>query len=854
MRLKVFAFIVLGLLALYFVQYRVWGSTLMKQFEQLEHRSGVTNMERIFSLLKKDIEQLEGTSSDWAEWDDPYQFALGKNPTFVKENINENTTYNRLRINTIIFTDVNGHVIYAQRYDIINRKLIPILPSLLPLVSRGGDLFPGDDLSREIKGVIVVDGIAMEFASRPILTTSGRGPPAGRLLMAREITERVLRRFEETTRLKISLHRWKDSGALRSALLKKPILLKMNGENRLLGYVAVRDYRGRPSLIFSAKLDRELHHQGLKTRRFLFFSMVFIGVLFLAFSLLFMEFSVLKRISRLNKGIQRVAFSRGAAGRVPSLSGGDELANLSRRINSMLESLEEAEKSLQVARDDAMAANNAKSRFLANMSHEIRTPLNGVLGMLQLVSDTPLHSEQQQMVATAHASALSLLAILNDILDFSKIEAGRLHLVSEAFSPAEILEEVASLFSGKADEMGIELVLFVHSSSPPVIIGDSTRFRQILGNLVSNAVKFTDSGDVTMEMEQVGDSGELRVQVSDTGCGISPEQGAGLFESFSQADGSVTRQKGGTGLGLAICKHLVTLMGGEIGFESQEGEGSLFWFTLPSSGVLTGREGLGESLRDFNGKAKYKVILFIGHEKVRASLAHSLHTMGHDVRHVFSMEELEISVPGKSTVLIVDYTVAGSGGLIQWVDGLLSAVSVIGLRPAKDTDPVEGMDYYLQKPVGPRQLEQLFEQIGGESKNYRPAYVPVQYSGNVLLAEDNRVNQVVVLKMLEYFGIAAHVVVTGVDALARRFEQQFDLILMDCQMPQMDGYEATRQIRAREEMEGLDPVPVVALTAHAFPEDREQCFAAGMNGYIAKPLTKEELAAVLAQFTKTTGN
>jgi len=407
----------------------------------------------------------------------------------------------------------------------------------------------------------------------------------------------------------------------------------------------------------------------------------------------------------------------------------NESEDLNEELSTEIEQRKRVEKELQKAKEAAEAASKTKSEFLANMSHEIRTPMNGILGTLQLLQGSELTESQLEYVGIAYNSGEALLSLLNDILDFSKIEAGKLKLEYIPFNLQNLIKELSILLKQKADERHVELLTDIDPEVPPIIKGDSVRIRQVLANLMTNAIKFTEKGTVTIKaivLEKTDKSARIRLEIKDTGIGIAQETQRKLFNSFTQADGSTTRKYGGTGLGLAIVRQLVTLMRGRLGVDSEENKGSCFWaeiaFEIPS--------------------------------------------------------DIEIENPQQAVVEVIEI------------------------------------------------LE-----------------------GKALLVEDNPVNQIVAKKMLEKVGMTYEVVNNGAEAISRlKLQHDFNLILMDCQMPVMDGYEATKALRELEEENELSRLPVIAMTANAMEGDKDKCLAAGMDDYVSKPVNQKALKETLAKW------
>ncbi|HLF96001.1 MAG TPA: EAL domain-containing protein [Methylococcaceae bacterium] len=577
-----------------------------------------------------------------------------------------------------------------------------------------------------------------------------------------------------------------------------------------------------------------------------------------AFALVFLTFllAITRRLTTPLKHLAGIMERASAGGKNlrANLKGSSDIVHMEMAFNNMMDVLELRERQLENARDAALKTARLKGEFAANVSHELRTPLNAVLGMLDLLESMGLSAEQYEYVTVARNAGDSLLLLIEEILDFSRLEAGMMKLHPTDFTLHEVLDEVVALLAGQARRKGLELDYLLEGDIPLSVHGERSRIRQVLVNLVGNAIKFTPNGGIEISVRPVGDvKGKpfLRFEVADTGVGIPLEAQKTIFEAFVQADGSSTRTFGGTGLGLTICRQLVEMMGGQIGVESEPGKGSRFWFTvlmeMPQESAEN-RPETGDEVANLN------VLIVTDNPKTRHFLSQLLRRweIAHDFADPgsFSLDFLRAAANRDAPYQFAIVDQSGPAGGVPDLAHLmardpgLSGTRVIllanspqtGAAPTEQPPNVVGC---LHRPLQASTLYDLFMTHGRGSRKAHPspsANEPVLYlDRRVLLVEDNRTNQQVAVGMLERIGCRADIAANGREALAWLRRRPYDLVLMDCHMPEMDGFEATRQIRALEDRR-VAHIPVVALTAHVQKSEIDQCHAAGMDDYLAKPV------------------
>ena len=533
------------------------------------------------------------------------------------------------------------------------------------------------------------------------------------------------------------------------------------------------------------------------------------------------------------------------------------------RTARLLRSEREARRELAETRDTALEASRAKSAFVATMSHEIRTPMNGVIGLTGLLLNSELDDRQRQYAEGVRGAGEALLTIINDILDFSKVEAGKLELETIDFNLLQVVEDAAELVAESAQRKGVELLAYCSPELPIALRGDPSRLRQVLLNLTSNAVKFTDEGEVVLraQLEDAGPDGVVvRFEVTDTGVGIDVADTERLFDAFSQADSSTTRKFGGTGLGLAISRQFVTAMGGTLGVESVPGEGSTFWFTLPLQRASDA--GIAQP-RSTDRLTDVRVLVVDDNQTNRLILREQLGSWGMDV-DVVDSGVVALDALRTAAGTVAPYALVLLDLLMPEMDGIevarritadpaLRGTGLILLTSDCDDRPDAarraGIAARLSKPVHLSQLHTTMVEVLGATRVVAPAApdeTVTSSRGHLLVVEDNQLNQMVAVGILEHLGYTCDVADNGREALRAIARRRYDAVLMDCQMPEMDGYQATAELRRREGT--VRHTPVIAMTAGVSLEEQSRCSRVGMDGFVPKPISPDSLDAALGGY------
>ncbi len=846
--------------------------TIFPAFEEFEADAATEAIARVERAMDAERLALETMLIEYAHWTDTYEFVLGNYDAYVAENLEEVSYWRGLNIDYVLVFDSAGNLKWST--DTGGDAVEPVDQSRLLPTPLGPDhpLFanaPGQDKN---SGIIRSRSGLLLAAAAPIVRSYGDGDPAGTFVIARRIDADLADELAERGSADLAYHPIGEdplplhtAGDIADMAAAGELRDVHRAADLIIGHRILLDPAGQPIALAEVWQPPQITAIGRQAITAAMLLICIVTALFLVIGLVVLKQVLVRPVNELSRSMQKIRESGDLDVQI-GRARGDEIGELAREFDELTTNLHEAQSELVETRDVALEASRAKSEFLARMSHEIRTPMNGVLGMTELLRNTSLDFDQRRFADTIYTSAESLLNIINDILDFSKIEAGKLELELRDINLGALVEETVESLAPQAQKKGLELINDVASAVYSPVRGDPLRIRQVLTNLVANAIKFTDRGEVVVRAaaDDRGD-GQVDVQldVVDTGIGIRSEKLEAIFDSFAQEDGSTTRMYGGTGLGLAISRQLVDLMGGRLEVDSKPGFGSRFHFGLclqrseaaPQASCATLRSVAGKRVLVVDDNHTNREILeqqFAGWRAQCDSACDADQAMVCIERSLvrdkpYDLLILDMHMPRVDGVQLAR-RIRARAGCAEVPILLLSSVATPASEGTLDTLRIAGQ---LTKPIRQGQLyDALNAVLSGSAieEDYphsRHGSVR-KLGGSVLLAEDNPVNQAVAVGMLDALGIDVSVVADGKAAVRAARERSFDLLLMDCQMPVLDGLAATRRIRELEAADNRPRLPIVALTANAMSGDRERCLEAGMDDYLGKPFTMDQLHAVLS--------
>jgi signal transduction histidine kinase/DNA-binding response OmpR family regulator/HPt (histidine-containing phosphotransfer) domain-containing protein len=831
------------------IDYQIRHRVILDRFAALEEIEARKDMARCLDAIQRELYHLNNLAGDWAVWDDTFRFARDGNQAFIDSNLQMETLEENGDINLICILNPRGETVWGEAYsgemggeisvrDLSGRPLDRIM------AERGA-------IEDGLLGLVLTDHGPMYVAVQAILDSQGQGPSSGVLMMGRFMSEDIIASLVEQTKVMFEVKAL--GGALDELtrrrvvdLETRQVILEADGDDQMEAFGLIDDLDGRPALLVQATLPRPIMDKGRSAARYV--SMAMMGAV--GFCVLFLLF--MARVY--------VHGERRRREQIESL------------VDQRTMELRLAKEDAEQARIAAVDASRAKSEFLANMSHEIRTPLNGVIGMAEIALSRARDERQRDILETINREAQSLLGIINSILDFSKIEAGKVELEAITFDLRLLLSDVGKSITFLAERKGLTCDVVIDSETPRCVSGDPGRLRQVLMNLTGNALKFTERGGLTIRcdlVERLDETVVVRFAVTDTGIGIAGDKREKIFESFTQADGSTTRKYGGTGLGISISKQLVELMGGRMGLDSEEGQGSTFWFVLPLILQKSRRARAGD-------QPNVRPLIFVvgGCADTPPEYVESLRDLGYTVetrptgQDVLNRLRTE-GAAGDIQLLMIE-------ACLEDTDGFVLAETLRSMAQVKHTPIILttrsgaigdgrrcqdiGINGYLHGPLSALTLQHAvlmamgairFDR-GGEGQDLITRHTIEEMIGNqarILLVDDYPTNRQVAMNMLTLSGYAVDVAENGRQAVDAFVAGQYGLVFMDVQMPVLDGFEATRIIREQETAEGRSRTPIIAMTANVMDDDRAKCLAAGMDDFIAKPVTRQALLSMIAAWT-----
>ncbi len=837
------------LTGLYFNRYFLDG------FRDIERSVMGDNLERAKRAVEQRLEKIKAKAIDWAQWDDTYNFVVDKNQQYQDDNLGFDTL-GHMNMKYVLYYDLESKLAVGKSVEGDKETVVPVDAEVAKIVAAIPQL---GKAAEPAAGFANLPSGTIYAGSSPILDTSREKPARGSMVFAALADDSLANELSRQIRLKLNFKK-PDAADKAGAFVISPI------EDTLIeGKTSVADFSGAPALSLVIRADRPVYGQGLVTVKLLPWYFVIAGFLCAMVTLIWVDRIVLSRIRRMGDEVATIELTGSVAKRVTD-GGSDELSGLAKDINSMLVALQKTQRELQTARHAAEAANAAKSMFIAKVSHELRTPIGAITGMNRMILKREKSPAIRDLVKMADQSAWSLLNILNEILDFTKAESGNLTLESINFDIRQVFRETMQLISGRLEGKDeLELVVDVSPNVPPLVTGDPTKLKQVLVNLLGNAVKFTQKGYVGLRVETEklrATDALIKLDIWDTGIGIPEEKQASIFEPFKQADETVTRQFQGTGLGLAIVKQFTDALGGSVSVRSDAGKGTCFTVLLPLKVA-----GAAE-YRLAHASHTWPAAVLVGEgSEVNNTIVKNLTRLGPKCTRVDVLANgglsTTLSKMREAELLVVTETALAKPDVLDTVVKLAgegSCAIVAILRPSsldlKDKLYAAGVKHIFPAPVMADDiaLASMGKAPGAESDiGADPAeLLRTSKKLRILVADDTPTNRIILEDLLSDAGHSVTLVSDGqelVDKLTPFLKgepgsEQFDIVLTDISMPIVDGYEATRMVRELERQgnSGIH-IPIVAITAHALKDEEAKMQEAGVDGVVTKPVRPEAIAA-----------
>ena len=853
---KVASIIGLSIFALTFAQILLLWWNVFPNFVELDKVNATRNADRIISVLEQRASSLEAINIEYSRWDDTYYFMQGQIPTYLEDNFFDSAMeHSNVTLGQIY--DLEGKMVFnkvVRPAHYSEQVKSSVVQANIP------DYYKKPDPNGVLRtGIAPTSAGLMLLASAPIVKNDSSGAAAGAFVFGVLMDERFIREVENEIQVEFDI--WDlDNSVIPQAVLGSWQSLSDSNTIETRDYISSYRLLEYPSVgsrfLLRTKTPTEISAIGRQAMIVAEYGAIALGIIIVIILAVALRKLFTNPLIRLKNSVLEIGRSGRYNGELAT-SNDDEIGVLSREIHKTLRKLEEA----QIA---AESANRAKSRFLANMSHEIRTPMNGVIGMADLIARSELTFHQRRQVSAIRESGEALIKVIDDILDYSKIESGKFELEIEQFDLHALLADMVDLFSGIVFDKNICLNLSVGVDVPQLVSGDGLRLRQVISNIVGNAVKFTEEGSVNLNVELLDREGNnciVEFAISDTGIGVSSEKLERLFKPFEQEESSTSRRFGGTGLGLAISKDLVELMGGSISASSVPGEGTSFRFTVNLQEEVSDCIDRSTKTADIAGR---RALIVDDNKNNLEILHHYLSEWGIDVTSApdgetalglvqdgqgFDFAILDMKMPGISGLELAK-EISKSQFHPKFPVILLTSLSTpVSKFELEDADIMAS----LSKPIRASELYGCLARIL-KSQHCEKQSAPNAATGvrhtfpktiRVLLSEDNPVNQAVAQEQLEQMNCDVDLAENGQQAVELYRSRTYDVVLMDCQMPVMDGLEATQVIRSIEKTSQSDTTPIIALSANALPEDRDECIKSGMDAFLSKPFKSDQLFNLL---------